>query len=330
MRFFSTCLLVCLLGSCASSRQTALSELSQARLARAQQLQVEKLAPQSFQRFRSASQLLQAAKPDSPERADRASEARLWLEAAISEAEQLALSRDRLELERAAALSDERYLASEQQRLLVEQALERSAAGAIARLEAERSLARAALLPAQRIKLAPVEVARAATALLTRAELVLLSAGEEPAQREAREQVSGALKEARAALARTPDRALELADRALFAALALLAPRRAAQAAVSDEQKASLVEALQLAGATVQREDRGLKASLPKGRPAERVLARLCSVALAYPRGQVQLAHGAGGTALGAQFSQQGCQGERFSVAKGGAAEPLSLTFFAY
>jgi len=317
-----------LLASCASSQQQAVTELSQARLARAEQLHADKLAPRPYQHFRKASEQARAARLASPERADRASEARLWLEAAISEAEQLELSRARLEIERQTQRSDELYLASEQARLLAEQQIELRAAGAIARLEAERSLARAALLPAQRIKLSPPEAARAATGLLTRAELLLLALPDGPAPEEARARLLGTLKEARASLTKNPDRALELADRALFSALALLGTLRGAGEPVTLAQKASLVEALQLAGASVRREDVGLRASLPRStRTAERSLARLCSIALAYPQGQVQLN---GAPALTAQLAQQGCQGERFSVARATGGEALSLTFFAY
>lgn len=326
------CLALALLGSCATSQQSARSELSKARLLRAEQLQAEKQAPKLYQQFRAASERARASKLDSAERGDYSAEARLWLEAAISEAELRELSRSRLQVEREAVASDELYLAREQQRLAAEHELELRAAGEVARLEAERSLARAALLPAQRTKLAPEELARAASALLARAEVVMLSLPVDAAQQAVRDQLAALLKEARAALGKAPDRALDLGDRALFLALSLVARLR--NAGPSEPQTASLAEALRLAGAVVKRAETGLTASLPRlaGRSLERSVSRLCSIALAYPAGQVQLSHRPASGALTRLIEQQGCRGERFVVRKatGATGELLSMIFFAY
>lgn len=323
-------LLLGLLGSCATSRQQSLAELSQERLLHADKLHADKLAPVAYGHFRAASQQALSHKVDSPERADRATEARLWLEAAIGEAEQLALSRARLEIEREIARADQAFLATEQERLAAEQAVELRAAGDIARAEAERSLARAALLPGQRIKLAPDEVARAASALLARAELLRLALPELPEQRAEREKLELVIKQARSMLTKSPEQALGLADRALFSALALFGPLRSG--AVTAEQKASLAEALRLSGATVTRSEAGLTARYPRavgGTPA-RSLPRLCSIARAYPEGRVQLAHAPGTAPLQPLLAKEGCPAERFELTRATGGDTLSLTFFAY
>src|SRR5262249_4855715 len=155
---------------------------------------------------------------------------------------------------------DAELLALERAREERDDQRELAAAAAIAQLEAERALARAATAPAQRVKLSAPETTQAGRALLQRAELVELAL---PAQVDpsARAALTASIKQARAELTKSPERALALADQALFDALALLGPLRAAEAEPSAESKASLLEALTLLGTKPVRTELGLSAS---------------------------------------------------------------------
>jgi hypothetical protein len=343
--------LACALLSCAGARRRALLDLSEERLSRARALRAEALAPAPFQHFQRARERAQKARPDSAERADRSTEARLWLEVAISQAEQTALAQQRLAVERENVRLDEAFLAQEQQRLALEDASELREAAAIAQLEAERALARAALAPAQRSKLSSAEVERAARSLLERAELIALALPPGAVPPAAVEQLAKLREEARGQLSKAPERALTLADRALFQALSLVGTLRAGKSAPDAAQKASLAEGLKLAGTRVVRDERGLTASLsaapgafgPAGLKAgafgpamQRSVARLCSLAQSYPQGPVQVRIDAGAAAhkvaLQKLLTDQGCTGERFSVVAAGHASAgnLSFTWLAY
>ena len=257
-------LAICLLlgaGACSLLHQRAVVELSEERLAQARALGAETRAPVAFQRFGAARHNAERARPDSAERSDYTSEARLWLEVALAQAERTRLSEQRLALEQESARLDTELLTLEQARLEQEARRELSAAAEIARLEAERALARATAAPAQRVRLAPKELEQAARSLLTRAELIDLALPAAP-DSAARSELRQLIDEARTLLPRTPERALALADRALFRALELLGALRAGAPEPSPESKASLLEALTLMGAKVSRTELGLSASL--------------------------------------------------------------------
>lgn len=321
---------VLLLLGCAAGGQRALGKLSGERQARAEQLKAAQTAPFAYQAFQKAARKAQSARAESAAHHDHESEARLWLETAIEQAERAQLSHQRLSVEEASARQDEALLAAEAERAQLEQLVEREEAANIARTEAERALARAAQAPAQRIKLEVSEVQRAATALLTRAELIELSLPSTLAA-EQRTKLTTLLRDAHKALPKTPDRALELADRALFEALALLGVLRA-QGEPSSEQKASLREALQLTGAQVSRDERGLTARVAQAEA--RTLQRLCGVARAYPHGPVQVVLARAGklskAATSKLLAEQACTGERFQVIDSAGAAPLAVTFLGY
>lgn len=319
-----------LLLGCAAGGQRALGKLSGERMARAEQLKAAQNAPFAYQAFQKAARKAQEARADSAAHHDHESAARLWLETAIEQAERGQLARQRLQVEEQSARQDEALLAAETERAQLEQQVEREEAANIARTEAERALARAAQAPAQRIKLDPSEVQRAATALLSRAELIALTLPSSlPAVQ--RNKLDTLLREAHKALPKTADRALDLADRALFEALALLGVLRA-QGEPTVEQKASLREALQLAGAQVSRDERGLTARVAQAEA--RMLQRLCGIARAYPHGPVQVVLARAGKLSKAVTSkllaEQACVGERFQVVDGEGAAPLAVTFLGY
>lgn len=320
------------LAGCAAMQQRAVLRFSEERLARARALHAEERAPVSFQRFVAARERAQAAAPESAERADYVSEARLWLEAAVDEAERIEISQKRLEREREIASWDEAFLKAERAQNALEDQRAREAAAVIAREEAQRALARAALLPAQRGKLSANDSERAALSLLQRAELVALAL---PAETDAQAlgQLTALLKEARTQLKKAPEQALTLADQALFRGLSLLGTLRALGPVPSPESQASLVEALQLIGAQPTRNERGLSASLPASGAGEtRQLERLCTLASAYPVGLVQviLAGRTDQADAVRRLAERGCTGERFRVSVEANQKTLSFVFTAY
>jgi hypothetical protein len=329
-------LALCLLlgaSACSLLHERGVVELSEERLAQARALGAETRAPVAFQRFGTARQHAERARPDSAERSDYTSEARLWLEVALAQAERARLSEQRLALEQESARLDTQLLALEQARLEQEDRRELSAAAEIARLEAERALARATAAPAQRVRLAPKELEQAARSLLTRAELIDLAlppAPDSAARRELRQLID----EARTLLLRTPERALALADRALFRALELLGALRAGTPEPSPESKASLLEALRLLGAKVSRTELGLSASLGgAGAESPRGLERLCSLVGAYPAGAVQLTLPRGRAAAAATPQAAlpgGCSADRVTARHDPSSKGLDVVFMAY
>lgn len=314
--------------ACAAFSRREKVKLADDRKSRARELDAAHVAAESFRRYQQALASAEARPTDSPEREDYASEARLWLEAAISEAETAALARERLTLEREAVRHDEAYLTAERARLAIEEERERQLAANIAREEMKRALERAAQKPNQRVRLNADETRRAAGALLQRAELIALALAPNE-QAEARAALLAQIEEARGALARSPDEALRRADQALLAGLALAGKARSAQTPPSAAQKASLAEALALLGANVARSERGLTATLSENAKPQ-TLARLCGVTRDYPAGDVQVSFARGKKGTQATLSAHGCQGARFLSGERAGEKQLSFTFLAY
>ncbi|HEX6242097.1 MAG TPA: hypothetical protein VFZ61_14405 [Polyangiales bacterium] len=318
-------------GACSLLHERSVVKLSEERLARARELGAETRAPLAYQRFQAARQNAESTRGDPAARSDYASEARLWLEAAVAQAERARFSEQRLVLEQECARLDAELLTLERAREERDDQRELAAAAAVAQLEAERALARAADAPAQRVRLSAAETREAARALLQRAELVELAL---PAEADAggRNELAAALKEARAQLAKAPDRALLAADRALFRALALLAPLRASDPQPSSQSKASLLEALTLLGTKPVRTELGLSATFAgPDAHAPRTLERLCSVVGAYPAGSVQLALPARAAAAAKETPlPTGCDPTRVKSRVEPALKALSVVFTAY
>ncbi len=325
--------------ACAALARREKVKLGEERKSRARELDAAHVAAESYRHFEQALARAEALPADGPEREDHASEARLWLEAAISEAETAALARERLSLEREAVRHDEAYLAAERARLLLESERERALAADIAREEMQRALARAAQKPNQRARLSADETRRAAQALLQRAELIALALSPS-VQAEARAALLAQIEEARGLLAKSADEALRRGDQALLAGLALVGKTRRAEAAPSVAQKASLAEALALLGASVVRGERGLTATLSdkaveaRGSAREQgknqTLARLCGVARDYPAGDVQVIFARAKKGAQSPLSAHGCEGARFLREERANEAQLSFTFLAY
>jgi hypothetical protein len=323
---------VSLFSACSLLHEHAVVRFSEERLARAHELSAEQRAPAAYRRFESARKRAETAPADSAAQSDYVSEARLWLEVAVTQAETIALSEQRLVLEREVARLDATFLAERAAERVRDEQRELAAAADIARQEAQRALARAALAPAQRIKLGASELERAARSLLQRAELIALALPPDLAS-PGRSELTQLVQQARAALPKTPDQALSLADRALFRGLALLGALRRGQTEASPESKASLAEALTLLGGTTARSERGLSVSFG---PAEannaRLLERLCSVISAYPVGPVQLLFPgrAAPSEAWRKATQPGCDEARVQVRAEQASKTLSVAFVAY
>lgn len=334
-------LMVC--SGCALRARHSRSNVDATRVARAEELQAKRRAPLAYERYEAARRAAERSARDGAEHGDRATEARLWLEVALAEAERQALSEQRLEEERALVGLDAELVRLTRERAARAAENELAAAQALARGEAERALARAAQRPETRVRLPREEVKRAAEALTTRAELIALTLVELGKQSPALGRLQKKLGEARALLAKEPDAALTRADEALFDALSLLAVLRAGQPAPSLEEKDALVEELALAGLRVGRGDGGLSGLLEQPfaqsalkADAARVLARLCALAKAHPHGAVQLTvRGAHAqprlVAARERLRAEGCGGERFVfTAQEGSSDLLEATFLAY
>lgn len=324
--------------------------LRQLRLARASHEDVVKNAPDLFQRFEAAQQQVIAAKPESPERRDHESEARLWLEAAIAESERVNLAASRLAIEQETAQLEALALEHDRVRENLAAQAELEAARQIVRHEEELALSRAALAPQHRIKLGQAEVEQAAQAVIARATLVQLALASYELSQAQLAPLEAKLSRARAALSKSPDEALNLADQSLYASLALLGSMRGSEGVASEVERASLAEALTQSGASFSRNNRGLAVVLEKPfvgvrlQPgAQRLLSHLCSLTQGHPRGPVQLSLSSTPLsladsrvgALREQLARFGCEGPRYQVARidGAAAvssDQLELTWLAY
>ncbi len=342
---WSGCLLCLWLVACshAPNRET----LRREQVSHADEVHAGKFAPELFSRYQEATRLAVAEKPSSDAKADYETEARLWLEAAVAEAERVQASDARLALERETTTFEAAALDNERARVLLAEQAEHQAARELLRQEEELVLSRAALAPQKRVKLAPPEVEEAAEALMMRASLVLLAlrAYELPEARLSG--VTAKLAGARASLKSAPDDVLRQADVALFTALALLSEVRASQeSAVNELAKASLAEAVQQSNAKLARNDRGLSAVVVQAYAqqeltvrAERILERLCAIAIGAPDGPVQLdvqgrtlaSAEARAKRVRGKLAKSGCAGSRFQTeAVVSQAEELEVTWLAY
>lgn len=338
-------LLSLLASGCVSARRARFA-LDAARLGRARELGVEQRAPDLYARAMQARDEASKLPEESPARGDYASEARLWLEASIAEAERLTLSEKRLLVERELLSAEQALVQAERERAEATRAVEVLLAAEIAREEAQKALERAQQAPRLRPKLTRAEVVAASEALLARATLVhaaLPSLGGDQAKLAA---LGSELAQARTALLKDPDAALDRAHALLDRTLAMLATLRARAGAASEAEAASLAEALREAGLRVTRGDRGLSAIL-EGAFAERTLksgarprlARICELTRAHPHGAVRAAVGSANNAVAsarrnevhAELARGGCEAARVGVdvvALG--SDDLEITWLAY
>lgn len=341
-------LVLCLLSACGGAASEA-AGLRQLRLARASHEGAAKNAPDLFQRFEAAQKKAISAGSESPERRDHESEARLWLEAAIAESERVNLAASRLGVEQETAELEAVALEYDRARESLATQIELVSAREIVRREEELALSRAALAPRQRVKLQRSEVEQAAQSVLSRATLVQLALSSYALPQAQLAPLEAKLARARAALLKSPDEALVLADQSLYAGLAALGGLRGSEGLASETERASLSEALVQSGAQVARNDRGLAALLSKPftgvhlLPAsQRLLTHLCSLAQGHPRGPVQITLSSRPAslaesrvhALREQLPRLGCEGARFQTARvepsSTSSDQLEITWLAY
>jgi hypothetical protein len=321
---------------CAGPQQQRVA-LDAERLARAQAVHARERAPELYARVEQARRDAEASADGDPARADHATEARLWLEAAITEAQRAQLADERLGVEREVEQAEQQLTGLELARAELAREVERRTAAELARSEAQKALDRASLTPRLRPKLAKDEVRAAAEALLARATLIRAALPADAA-------LDAALASARAALAGDPDAALDKADAALARAQLALGAERARSPGPSEAESSSLAEAMLGAGARPTRGDRGLSALLPAAFAAQALkpeargrLARLCKLAAAHPHGPVRAAVGGGqaaagrARAVGAELVRAGCEGGRFGVdVTPAATDDVELSWLAY
>jgi hypothetical protein len=334
-----------LLSGCALSQRHARDAVDETRLKEARAVQAEQRAPVQFANYRAAQQNARARKPETAEHDDYAAEARLWLETAIAIGERERMAEQRLAEEKAQLELDAVLTPLLQERAELARRAELLAAREIARVEAERSLVRAAQRPDLRVHIPREDQKRAADALLHRAALIALTLETVRPGSTGASKLRAQLQQAEALAAREPDLALTRADQTLFFALSLLAELRGDEPPGVDE-KASLAEELALIGAKVSRGDHGLAGTFERAlagtglaADVERTLERLCALTRSHIKGPLRLSPHATSAAQGearAQalrtgFAHAGCSGGRFAIVPTASEDDaLEVNFVAY
>lgn len=330
--------------ACGASVPKTRKALDEARLAHARTLGVSHRAPELWANVERARKEASALPPEDPAQAELISEARLWLEAAITECERADLATKRLVVEREIEELDRIALRATRALEQATKEAELDAAALIAKEEATRALERAATLPVRRPKLDKANVSAAAQALITRARLALTAAKALGAGADACDKLTAVLDEAERARAKNPDSALDTADRALFDALAMLGQRRGHGAAPRPGEAKELASLLDQAGFRVERGDTGLIAHLAEpfarsslSHVASRKLARICALAELHAIGALRV-QVAGSSALREArlhevtntLAQSGCVGERFGIDVVEGADALDVVWLSY
>jgi hypothetical protein len=331
-----------LASSSACGERAARSELPALQFARADVVAAQRGAPDLYARAEQARKLALAA-DDADEQADHAQRARLWLEAAVTEAR-------RIEQARATGAAEARIAAAEAQRVAAER--ERSELEEAARREAEAQRTRDALVQAfaladsdalggrARDRKLDAERVRAADVLAARAKLTLAAAvalGLDSKRSEALAAGSAARRTPRSAFER-----LAAARVALEQAESALGEARAAQPGPSDRERAALIELAALRGLVAQATDRGVVIAIDQvsatgaslATDGKRTSLALADVLRSHLRGPVQLQVGtaAGEAARAAKLKAAlaGVAQDRLQVVTAAAGAPLALVLPAY
>lgn len=327
-------------GACSGGPRAPAPEEDPTR-ARAAAVKADERAPDLWARAEAADRHARAAGSHEAA-ADFFTEARLWRQAAIAEAERIDVATATAALREKAEARAKQLASLQAERADIAAQAERLGAGRLALEEAARVLAVAGTEPRRRPQLNEAELRRGTRALLDRARLVVAAArslGADEAQLAA---LSGRLDRAEGLLERQPAEALRAADQTLFDAHAVLGPLRGGR--VDDAVRQSLVDALRSAGLSPVRSDRGLTARLtppsPGGVLARRGLERLCKLREAFPAGGWQLAlrdpqlarARSRAPAMRKQLAALGCEVDRIEVtaAASGEQPTLEASFLAY
>lgn len=289
---------------------------------------------------------------------DHATRARLLLEAAIVEADRLALQTRRLEVEERLGRLSEGTARDARARIEIEVGNARRAAAQIATEQRAAALAEAEATERRRYRNRADEREslrrQGATILLDQARLVTAAAEAMGAQAADLSSVTEAVRAAEQAT--TGATALASARRALFRANAVLGTARSRQGQPGPDEVAALVEDARAAGFEIEQLDRGLAVRVRRvfsgssSRPTSAAgprLEQLQALLGAHPHGAVQLLTGGGSGASGtlaearvaavaAALAGGDIPRDRLSVvtpaAAGGQADPTALeaVFVAY
>ncbi len=256
---------------------------------------------------------------------DHATRARLLLEAAIVEAERIALEGERLEALRIADEAATAAAAAEQARHELERERVHARAAALARAQMQEAWAQAAQEEARRFRRRSAELTaarrRAALALRDRARLVLAAARALGADAAQVEQVAATLPRPDG----DPAQALEQAEQAYRAALAVLGAARATHP-VDEAVRASFLADAREHGFDAELRPEAAVLSLPR-RPTTAQLRALAALTAAYPHGPLRL-RGPSASSLRARLVTAGVPSERLEVVRG--SQKLELALPAY
>jgi len=231
---------------------------------------------------------------------DHATRARILLDAAIAEAERLALEQERLDVEAREAETDLAHGRAVSRREEILAVVRRRESSRVAIEEARAAFEQAVEDEGRRYRGRSEERAtlhrEAAAVLARRAHLLIAAAEAEGADAEAVSPVSALLE--RADGTNDPARKLQLTEEAVRAAMVALGSARRQRDGPTADERAALVEAAAEAGFTVEQRDRGLTVVVPSvfrgsgaapSAPGTRRLRRLAAMIQAHPHGAIQV-----------------------------------------
>jgi hypothetical protein len=309
MRLVSAALISSVLAACSGARPAPSSILDE-RFDTAEAEAARETAPDLYaaaSRARiAAAHAEEAGRRDVAE--DHSTRARLLLDAAIAEAERLALEEERLAVEAREAETELAHgrAVTRREEILLE--VRRIEASRVAAAESAAAFERATEDEARRYRGRSDERAAlhqaAAAVLARRAHLLLAAAQAQGAGTERITTVNELLE--RADEERNAAEKLQLTERAVRDALRALGEARQSRPAPTTDERAALIEEAEQVGFSVEQRDRGLTVIVPnvfRGNVAaptgggRRRMSRLAALIQAHPHGPVQIqAYGSGGT----------------------------------
>ena len=278
-------LLLGMLGPACGGATASRGELDNERFTSSDAERARRLAPdlvaRAEQQRAEATRLLEAGEPLVWQ--DHATAARLWLDAAIVEAQRVELEERRLSLEAETEQADESFARLTAERRELEAEARRQQAAEVARQVAERVLADGGP-DGQGRRTPSAETRRQAIDVLsTRARLLLAAAQAMGATPTAVAPIEQLLAQA-VAQRGVPGQALVLADRALQQSQLLLGQVRRNRPGATPEETATLVAEARELGWSAEHLERGLTVRMRSTPPS---LVRVASLIQAHPHGPV-------------------------------------------
>ncbi len=256
---------------------------------------------------------------------DESTRARLLLDAAVAESRRLELEEERLALEARERDAELAYTRDAARRDAVMAEVTRREAARVATQQAALTFQDAVVDEGRRYRARTDERAAlhrdAAAVLVRRAGLLVAAARALDAPAEAVAPVDNLLE--RADHEPDGDRKVELADRAVRAALAAIGTARASSAEPTGDEVASLVDDAHDAGFDVEQRDHGMVvriadvfagSSTSPSAAASRKLRRLAAIAAAHPHGAIQVIGFAAGPSDAGRMRLASTRGSRASA----------------